>query len=144
MGISAYDRITKKRIQGAKQAETAYCDSAALKLDVCACWICPDSLKRCSASSVGISLSWYQFALFGVRSFDGQLIRLELVWFKWAYFHSGRVWRKWAQQIKLDKIGQCVFVYGKQAQTKQNYREKGIANKSFKVWYFSFFALVWI
>jgi len=65
-------------------------------MEDCAGRIYPDSLKRCSASSMGIPLSWDMLALFGVKSIDGQLIRPGLVWFNGhtftlaAYGENGR------------------------------------------------------
>lgn len=56
------------------------------------CWriaqgrICPDSLKRCSASSLDISLSRHGDSLFGVRSKHGRLLQVWLIWDKWACF----------------------------------------------------------
>lgn len=100
------------------------------------CWriaqfrICPDRLKRCSASSLGISLSRYSASLFGIRSIDGQLFRHGLIYFKWAHFPWQRIAKMGATNKADFDLIRCFRVW----QIKPSlavWPEKRIANKAF-------------
>ena len=78
------------------------------------CWMiaqvlnCPDSLKHCSAFSLGISLSWYGVSLFGDSSSLCRLPGLCLIWLN-GHTVAQAAYAKNGTQIKLFMIWKGCF-----------------------------------